>query len=73
MVGAVAAHEGGFDTFFVRMAWREVVMVLGGFIWNRVHYSVNLIGGVKVDINDVLKTAILKGWIFSKIRTEYYI
>lgn len=70
----VAAHEGGFDTLFM-YAWRdrEIVMdLLEALSGNRVHYSVNVIGGVKADITDELKEAILKGMDFLEERTEYY-
>jgi NADH-quinone oxidoreductase subunit D len=71
----VAAHEGGFDTLFM-YSWRdrEVVMdLLEGLTGNRVNYSVNVIGGVKVDVDDAQRDAILKGVDFLEERTHHYI
>ncbi len=70
----VAAHEGGFDTLFM-YTWRdrEVVMdLLEGLSGSRVHYSINVIGGVKFDITDELRDAIMKGVDFLEERTQYY-
>ena len=70
----VAAHEAGFDTLFM-YAWRdrEVVMdlleVLSG---SRVHYSINVIGGVKFDVDQVSSDSILKQMDFLEERTKYY-
>ena len=52
----VSAHEAGFDTLFM-YSWRdrEVVMdLLEKITGNRVNYSVNILGGVKYDLNEVL-------------------
>ena len=71
----VAAHEGGFDTLFM-YTWRdrEVVMdLLEKFSGNRVNYSVNLLGGVKFDLDDEGRDAILKGLDFLEKRTKYYL
>lgn len=71
----VAAHEGGFDTLFM-YSWRdrEIVMdLLEAFSGNRVHYSVNLIGGVKYDVTPELRDAILKGVDTLEERTRHYL
>lgn len=71
----VAAHEGGFDTLFM-YSWRdrEVVMdILEALSGNRVHYSANLLGGVKFDVDDKLKATILEGIDFLEKRTQYYL
>ena len=70
----VAAHEGGFDTLFM-YSWRdrEVVMDLLEFLsGSRVNYSVNIIGGVKIDIDDPMADLIRKGIDFLEERSEYY-
>lgn len=71
----VAAHEGGFDTLFM-YSWRdrETVMDLLELVaGNRVHYSINALGGVKFDITPDQKTAILKGVDFLEKRTQHYL
>lgn len=71
----VAAHEGGFDTLFM-YSWRdrETVMdlleILSG---NRVHYSVNMLGGVKFDVTDGQIEKIRQGMDFLEKRTEFYL
>jgi ech hydrogenase subunit E len=70
----VAAHEGGFDTLFM-YSWRdrEIVMdLLEELSGNRVHYSINLIGGVKYDIDDKIRDDILKGMDTLEERTQHY-
>jgi NADH-quinone oxidoreductase subunit D len=70
----VAAHEGGFDTLFM-YSWRDretVMDLLEGLTGNRVHYSVNLIGGVKFDVSDEQVQAIRKGIDFLEERTHFY-
>lgn len=70
----VAAHEAGFDTLFM-YAWRdrEVVMdLLEGFSGSRVHYSINVIGGVKFDLDEKISDAIKKEMDFLEERTQYY-
>src|SRR5690606_4003101 len=70
----VAAHEAGFDTLFM-YTWRdrEVVMdILETLSGSRVHYSVNVMGGVKVDLDDKTSDQIKKGMDFLEERTEYY-
>ena len=70
----VAAHEGGFDTLFM-FSWRdrETVMDLLELIsGNRVNYSANVLGGVKIDLNDKQKDALREGMDFLEERTEHY-
>jgi ech hydrogenase subunit E len=59
----VAAHEAGFDTLFM-YSWRDreaIMDMLENLSGNRVNYSVNVIGGVKVDITPKLRDEILHG------------
>ncbi len=71
----IAAHEGGFDTLFM-YSWRdrETVMdlleILSG---NRVHYSANVIGGVKFDINPSQAGEIRKAVDFLEERLHFYL
>jgi NADH-quinone oxidoreductase subunit D len=70
----VAAHEGGFDTLFM-YSWRDretVMDLLEGLSGNRVNYSVNVLGGVKIDVDEKQAAAIRKGIDFLKERTTYY-
>ncbi len=70
----VAAHEGGFDTLFM-YSWRDretVMDLLEGITGNRVNYSVNLIGGVKLDISQEQADAIRKGIDFLEERSHFY-
>jgi NADH-quinone oxidoreductase subunit D len=70
----VAAHEGGFDTLFM-YSWRDretVMDLLEAVTGNRVHYSVNLLGGVKYDIDDKLADQLRKGVDFLEGRCEHY-
>jgi len=70
----VAAHEGGFDTLFM-FSWRDretVMDLLETITGNRVNYSANVLGGVKIDISDAQKDALLKGMDFLEERTEHY-
>jgi NADH-quinone oxidoreductase subunit D len=71
----VAAHEGGFDTLFM-YSWRDretVMDVLEGLTGNRVNYSANVLGGVKFDVDDKQKDAILRGIDFLEERTHHYV
>lgn len=71
----VCAHEGGFDTLFM-YSWRDretVMDLLESLTGNRVHYSVNLIGGVKVDVNDQQADSIRRGIDFLEERTHFYL
>ncbi len=70
----VAAHEGGFDTLFM-YSWRDretVMDLLEGLSGNRVNYSVNVLGGVKIDVDEKQAAAIRKGIDFLEERTHYY-
>jgi ech hydrogenase subunit E len=71
----VAAHEAGFDTLFM-YTWRDretVMDLLEGLTGNRVNYSVNLLGGVKIDIDNQQEDAIRKGIDFLEERTRHYL
>ena len=71
----VAAHEAGFDTLFM-YSWRDretVMDLLEGFSGNRVNYSVNVLGGVKFDIDDKQSSAMRQGLDFLEERTRYYL
>ncbi len=71
----VAAHEGGFDTLFM-FSWRDretVMDLLEELSGNRVHYSLNVIGGVKVDITDEIREHLLKGMDYLEERCKYYL
>ncbi len=70
----VAAHEGGFDTLFM-YSWRDretVMDILENISGNRVHYSVNVLGGVKFDLTAEQIEMTLKGMDFLEERTHYY-
>jgi ech hydrogenase subunit E len=71
----VAAHEGGFDTLFM-YSWRDretVMDLLEGLTGNRVNYSANVLGGVKFDVDDKQRDAILRGVDFLEERTRHYL
>lgn len=71
----VCAHEGGFDALFM-YSWRdrETVMDLLEIVsGNRVHYSANVIGGVKFDITPELADEIRKGLNFLEERNRHYL
>jgi ech hydrogenase subunit E len=71
----VAAHEGGFDTLFM-YSWRDretVMDLLESLSGNRVNYSVNVIGGVKFDVDDVRRDAIRQGIDYLEKRTHHYL
>lgn len=71
----VAAHEGGFDTLFM-YSWRDretVMDLLEVLTGNRVHYSVNLIGGVKYDVTETQADAIRKAIDFLEERLHFYL
>jgi NADH-quinone oxidoreductase subunit D len=70
----VAAHEAGFDTLFM-YSWRDretVMDILEAISGNRVHYSANTLGGVKVDLTDEVIAQVLKGVDFLEERTAHY-
>ena len=71
----VAAHEGGFDTLFM-FSWRDretVMDLLEMITGNRVHYSTNILGGVKIDLDEEKMAAIRKGMDFLEERTHHYL
>ena len=70
----VAAHEGGFDTLFM-YTWRdrEIVMdFLEKLSGSRVHYSINVLGGVKYDVTPEFADEVRRGLDFLEERTHYY-
>jgi len=70
----VAAHDAGFDTLFM-YTWRDretVMDILEALSGNRVHYSANVLGGVKFDITEAGANAILKGLDYMEARTHHY-
>ncbi len=71
----VAAHEAGFDTLFM-YSWRDretIMDILEKLTGNRVNYSTNLLGGVKIDVDGEQKTGILKGLDILEERTQHYL
>ena len=71
----VAAHEGGFDTLFM-YSWRDreaVMDVLEGLTGNRVNYSCNVLGGVKVDVDQAQADAIRRAVDELEPRTAHYL
>jgi len=71
----VAAHEAGFDTLFMT-SWRDretVMDILESLTGNRVNYSANVIGGVKVDINDEQREDICRGLDYLEQRSHFYL
>lgn len=71
----VAAHEAGFDTLFM-YSWRDretVMDLLEALTGNRVNYSANLLGGVKIDVTDEQSDAIRRGLDFLEDRTRHYL
>jgi ech hydrogenase subunit E len=71
----VSAHEAGFDTLFM-YAWRDretVMDLLERLSGNRVNYSVNVLGGVKFDVDEEQADAILEGLDFLEKRLHHYL
>ena len=71
----VAAHQAGFDTLFM-FTWRDretIMNLLDEVSGNRVNYSVNLIGGVKYDIDAPRSDAILRGMDSLEGRLHHYL
>ncbi|HZW02543.1 MAG TPA: nickel-dependent hydrogenase large subunit [Anaerolineaceae bacterium] len=71
----VAAHEGGFDTLFM-YSWRDretVMDLLEALTGNRVNYSANVLGGVKIDVTPELAGQIRSGLDFLEERTHHYL
>ena len=70
----VAAHEAGFDTLFM-FTWRDretVMDILEDVTGNRVNYSVNVLGGVKFDLNQEQIDSIRRGLDYLEERTHHY-
>ena len=71
----VAAHEGGFDALFM-YSWRDretVMDMLELLSGNRVHYSANLIGGVKFDITNEMIANMREGLNYLEERIRHYL
>jgi ech hydrogenase subunit E len=71
----VAAHEAGFDTLFM-YTWRDretVMQILEELTGNRVNYSANVLGGVKVDIDDGQAGELRRGLSFLEERIQHYL
>jgi NADH-quinone oxidoreductase subunit D len=71
----VAGHEAGFETLFM-YSWRDretIMDILENLTGNRVNYSTNLLGGVKIDVDGEQKAAILKGIDILEERTKHYL
>ncbi len=71
----VAGQEAGFESFFM-YTWRdrEVVMdILDWITGNRVHYAMNIFGGVRRDIDELQKKKILDSLGLLRQRTDYYL
>ncbi len=71
----VAGYEMGFETLFM-YTWRDREQVLDCLellSGNRVHYSINTIGGVRRDITAEQKTEVKKRINYLMERTNYYI
>jgi len=71
----VAAHEGGFDSLFM-YSWRDretVMDLLEKISGNKVHYSANVLGGVKFDITPELADEVRKGLDFLEERNRFYL
>ncbi len=71
----VAGHEIGFDTLLM-YSWRdrELVMdLLAELTGNRVHYAMNVIGGVKRDVTPEQMARIAEVVDALEERTKYYI
>lgn len=71
----VTAHEAGFDSLFM-YTWRDretVMDMLEAISGNRVHYSANVLGGVKFDIGEKETQILLDGVGFLEERTRHYL
>lgn len=71
----VAAHEAGFDTLFM-FTWRDretIMDALESLAGNRVHYSANVIGGVKFDVTPEHVSSIMRAVDFLEERTSHYL
>ncbi|NDJ51522.1 MAG: NADH dehydrogenase subunit [Chloroflexi bacterium] len=71
----VAAHEAGFEALFM-YSWRDretIMDILEEISGSRVHYSVNAIGGVRIDISAESAQNILKAVDFLEERSKHYL
>ncbi|MBX3065975.1 MAG: nickel-dependent hydrogenase large subunit [Anaerolineae bacterium] len=71
----VAAHEAGFETLFM-FSWRDretVMDLVEALSGNRVHYSANVLGGVKFDVSEEQANRIRQGLDFLEERTRHYL
>ncbi len=71
----VAAHQAGFDTLFM-YSWRDretIMDLLEEISGNRVNYSVNLLGGVKYDIDAEGADSLRRGMEFLEKRMHHYL
>jgi NADH-quinone oxidoreductase subunit D len=71
----VSAHQAGFDTLFM-YSWRDretIMDLLEELSGNRVNYSVNLLGGVKYDIDAKAADSVRRGLDFLERRTKHYL
>jgi len=71
----VAAHQAGFDTLFM-YSWRDretIMDLLEELSGNRVNYSVNLLGGVKYDIDAKSSDSIRRGIDYLERRSRHYL
>jgi NADH-quinone oxidoreductase subunit D len=71
----VAAHEAGFDTLFM-YSWRDretVMDLLEGISGNRVNYSINVLGGVKLDLETKHMDSIRRGLDKMEERIRHYL
>ncbi|MBX3083276.1 MAG: nickel-dependent hydrogenase large subunit [Anaerolineae bacterium] len=71
----VAAHEAGFETLFM-YTWRDretVMDILEALAGNRVHYSANVLGGVKFDISEAQAEVIRHALDFLEPRIHHYL
>jgi len=71
----VAAHQAGFDTLFM-FSWRDretIMDLLEEVSGNRVNYSVNVLGGVKYDIDAPRSDAIRRGIDSLERRSRHYL
>jgi NADH-quinone oxidoreductase subunit D len=71
----VAGHEIGFDTLW-QYSWRdrEIVMdLLEAITGNRVHYSINTIGGVREDLTDDQRQTVLEQMADLREQVDFYL
>jgi ech hydrogenase subunit E len=71
----VAAHEAGFDTLFM-FSWRDretIMDLLEEISGNRVNYSVNVLGGVKYDIDVKGADSLRRGLDYLEKRMHHYL